>query len=112
MQERAGTRRIIQETAPHHERGARDLFWMEGAFLAKRRSEMDPAYCWDLTDIFASEDAWEQALKDAAAKVAAIPALAGTLGASAEALKAGLDAVYGAARAAELVYIYAARAAP
>ena len=68
---------------------------------------MDPAFCWDLTDIFESEDAWEQALAEATEQVASIPALAGTLGRSAADLKAGLDKFYAAARKAELVYVYA-----
>ena len=75
--------------------------------MEKLRSQMDPAFCWNLTDIFESEDAWEQALAEAAEQVASIPALEGTLGESSAKLKAGLDQFYAAARKAELVYVYA-----
>ena len=75
--------------------------------MERLRSQMDPAFCWDLTHIFESESAWERALEEAAAQVASIPALAGTLGKSAADLKAGLDKFYAAARKAELVYVYA-----
>ena len=75
--------------------------------MERLRSQMDPAFCWDLTHIFESEGAWEQALEEAAAQVASIPALAGTLGRSAADLMVGLDKFYAAARKAELVYVYA-----
>ena len=75
--------------------------------MEKLRSQMDPAFCWDLTDIYEDESAWEKALEEAAAQVASIPAIAGTLGRSAADLKAGLDKLYAAAQKAELVYIYA-----
>ena len=75
--------------------------------MEKLRSQMDPAYCWDLTDIFESEGAWEKALEEAAAQAASIPALAGTLGRSAADLKAGLDKLYAAAEKMHLVYVYA-----
>lgn len=68
---------------------------------------MDPAFCWKLTNIFETEEAWEQAMKDAAAALAEIPARAGTLGNSVEALRDGLDALYATARKVELAYLYA-----
>lgn len=75
--------------------------------MEKLRSEMNPAYMWDLSDIFCDKAAWEQALKEAGEKVAAIPAIAGTLGESAARLKEGLDRLYSAAEQAERVYVYA-----
>lgn len=74
--------------------------------MEKCRKDMNPQYCWDLSDIYTDKAAWEQAFKDAEAKVAGIPALAGTLGESAESLKAGLDALYAAAELTECVYVY------
>ena len=75
--------------------------------MEKLRSEMNPEYCWDLTDIYADRDAWERALAEAGDRVAAIPAIAGTLGRSAGDMKAGLDAIFSAAELAERVYVYA-----
>lgn len=68
---------------------------------------MDPAFCWDLSDIYADRAAWERALHSAAEKVNAIADVAGTLGRSAEDLKAGLDKLFSAAEEAERVYTYA-----
>ena len=75
--------------------------------MEKNRKDMNPAFCWNLTDIYPDTEAWEKALAEASELVKGIPQLAGTLGSSAESLKAGLDAIYAAAEKAELVYIYA-----
>ena len=73
----------------------------------RKRSDMDPQYTWDLTPIFASDASWREALGDAEAAVKSLDALAGTLGESAESLKAALDAIYAAAEKVERVYSYA-----
>ncbi len=75
--------------------------------MEKNRKDMNPAFCWDLKDIFADTAAWEEALKEANELIKGIPAVMGTLGNSAESLKAGLDCVYGAAEKTERIYIYA-----
>ncbi len=72
----------------------------------RERKDMDPAFQWKLTDIFADEAAFEAAFAKAEQAVAGIDAVKGTLGKSAKALKAGLDAVFSAAEQVELVYIY------
>lgn len=74
---------------------------------AKTRGEMNPEYMWDLTPIFESDDAWRAALKAAEDSVASLSDIPGTLGQSAEALKAGLDRIYAASEGAERVYAYA-----
>ena len=74
---------------------------------AKTRSQMNPETMWDLSPIYENEAAWREALKGAEASVAALQDIPGTLGASAESLKAGLDRVYAASEAAERVYAYA-----
>ena len=74
--------------------------------MEKLRSEMNPEFMWDLSDIYEDNEAWEAALREATAKVAGISALAGTLGASAESLKAGLDQLFAAAEQTERVYVY------
>ena len=73
----------------------------------KARKDMDPRFQWDMTHIYADKAAWEAAYAKAEALVAELPALEGTLGASVEALKNGLDKLYAAAEAVELVYLYA-----
>ena len=74
--------------------------------MAKLRSEMNPAFMWDLSPIYPNLEAWEAALAEAGELVAAIPAVAGTLGASARSLKQGLDKLYAAAEKTERVYLY------
>lgn len=68
---------------------------------------MNPEFMWNLSDIYPDKSAWEDALKKAAEMVAGVPAVAGTLGESAVALKRGLDQIYAAAELAERVYVYA-----
>lgn len=73
----------------------------------KARKDMDTKYMWDFSHIFPNREAWEAAYRDAWAGIDTLPALEGTLGASAGSLKAALDAVFAVARKAELVYLYA-----
>ena len=51
--------------------------------------------------------AWEKAYAEAEALTDRIPALAGTLGASADSLLNGLNTIVAASQAVELVYLYA-----
>lgn len=74
--------------------------------MEKTRKEMNPAYMWDLSDIYEDYDAWEFALKQATEKVAGISKIAGTLGQSAESLKQGMDLLFAAAEQTERVYVY------
>ena len=73
----------------------------------KQRNEINEQFTWDFTDIFASDEAWEQAYAEAQEKINAISSVKGTLGDSAESMKAGLDKIFAAARAMELIYLYA-----
>lgn len=73
----------------------------------KARKDMDPAYQWDLSAIFQNQEAWEAAYADAAAAVEKVASLKGTLGESAEALKAGLQLIADVSQKVELVYVYA-----
>lgn len=47
--------------------------------ILKERSEMDPAYEWDLTTLFADDAAWEAVLSEMGAKVKEASAFPGTL---------------------------------
>jgi len=73
----------------------------------KNRADMETKYTWDLTPIFEDDAHWEAALKEAAEQVKGLSALPGTLCASVEGLKAGLDAVYAASERMERLYCYA-----
>lgn len=75
--------------------------------MEKLRSEMNPVFQWDLSDIFQNREDWEHAFQEASKLVAGVPAIAGTLGESVDALKTGLDKLYSAAEKAERVYVYA-----
>jgi len=74
--------------------------------MEKLRKDMNPDFCWDLSHIYTDQNAWEQAIEAAAGMVAEIPAIAGTLGSSADGLKDGLDRLFAAAEATERVYVY------
>jgi oligoendopeptidase F len=61
--------------------------------LAGERSSIPEKYKWQLEDIFATEQAWEQTRATAAARLPGLATHRGHLGDSASALLAGLDAV-------------------
>lgn len=73
----------------------------------KTRAEMDPRYTWDLTAIFESDEAWEKELADAGETVSRLSELPGTLSASVDSFKTGLDAVFAASAQMEKLYCYA-----
>ena len=73
----------------------------------KPRSEMDPAFQWDLTQLFKNPDAWREAYAETEKKIDALPRLAGTLGDSAASLEAALSEIDRAAELCERVGIYA-----
>lgn len=74
---------------------------------SKARNMMNPEYMWDLTPMYANDDMWEADLKEAEAMVKTLGDIPGTLGASCENLKNGLDRIFAAERKVEKVYIYA-----
>lgn len=73
----------------------------------KDRAKVDARWTWDLTPVYADEAAWEADLHAASEQVRALAAVPGTLGASAQSLAAGLDAVMATSQRAERVYAYA-----
>ncbi|MBR6767608.1 MAG: oligoendopeptidase F [Clostridia bacterium] len=74
---------------------------------SKARNMMNPEYMWDLTPMYENDDMWEKDLREAEALIATLGDIPGTLGASAESLKNGLDRIYAAERKIEKAYIYA-----
>ncbi|MBQ3065550.1 MAG: oligoendopeptidase F, partial [Clostridia bacterium] len=73
----------------------------------KTRSEMNPAFMWDMSHIFPDRAAWDSAYENAQSLVAELPKLEGTLSASVLSLKGALDTMYQTAQKVELVYLYA-----
>ena len=73
----------------------------------KNRADMDPRFTWDLSSIYESDEAWEQALKAATENVGKLSRLPGTLGDSVESLKAGLDEICAAMEQMDRLYCYA-----
>lgn len=70
------------------------------------RAEAKKEYTWNFSDIFAYDAAWETAYAEADRKVGEIPALEGTLGRSAESMKAALDRITEVSEQVEKLYIY------
>ncbi len=73
----------------------------------KNRSEMNPEYMWDLSPIFPNDRAWEDALNAATETVKTLSAIPGTLSASLESLRGGLEKIYAATEKIERVVNYA-----
>lgn len=74
---------------------------------AKNRKDIDPAFQWDFTHIYESDDAWEQACLNTEKAIDAIPACAGTLGNSADTLLHALNTISAAEQLLTLVSVYA-----
>lgn len=72
----------------------------------KARKDMDPAYTWDFTDLYPSDEAWEQEVNALKAEIPALGALKGTIG-SAESLKSLLDRMYALEERLSLAMEYA-----
>ncbi len=73
----------------------------------KARREMNPKYMWNFSHIFPDKQAWENAYQAVWADIDTLTKLEGTLGASAQSLKAALDKVFAVSEKAELTYLYA-----
>ena len=83
------------------------LLALPSAAPAAERSAVPEKFRWDLTKIFPSDQAWETARAGLAKRLPALGEHKGKLGQSAAALRAALDAIYGAQRELERVYVYA-----
>ncbi len=61
---------------------------------------------WDLTEIYANNEAWETAYDKVRADIATLPEFKGTLGKSPKSLAKALDAIFGVQKEAVRVYVY------
>lgn len=73
----------------------------------KTRSKANPDYLWDLSPIFPDTEAWEAAFKAVEGDIPTLGALRGSLGESAEKLRAAFDHFYAFEERLERVYVYA-----
>ncbi len=70
------------------------MSWMAAAstLVTPERSEVDPAYTWDLSAIFPSWEAWDDAVADLERHIGEFTAFSGTLGRNGARLRAALEA--------------------
>lgn len=99
----------------------RPTFWLAAllglAFLAmfapaapaKERSEIDPKYKWNLTDLYPSVDAWQKAKQDLEARLPVLEAHRGKLGGSAANLHAAITDMMDFSRDLSRLYTYASQ---
>ncbi|MDD3243740.1 MAG: oligoendopeptidase F [Eubacteriales bacterium] len=71
------------------------------------RAQMDQKYCWRLEDIFATDEQWETFYQETCQRARAFSRFSGTLGASVQSLKAGLDEMAQLLWQTEKLYVYA-----
>ena len=71
------------------------------------RATVDPKYTWDVTRIYASDEAWEAAFADTKAKGEQIATMAGTLKSGKEAVLAALTMENDLEQALSCIYTYA-----
>ena len=70
------------------------------------RSQISEEFKWDFSDIYPDDEAWEAAYAAADRALDEIPSIEGSLAESAEAMRRGLDLVYGVAEQVQRVYLY------
>jgi len=75
--------------------------------LARERAEIPEALTWNLSELYPSEQAWQKARDEVRARLPQLAAHRGHLGDSAQALKKGLEAMYGQMLALERLVVYA-----
>ena len=73
----------------------------------KERNLIEEQYKWDITTLFASDEAWEEALMALPAEAEKVSSYQGRLGESAAVLRAFFDAEEALDRKMENVYCYA-----
>ena len=81
--------------------------WLLCLALGADAQPADPALTWDLTPIFANDQAWDTARQAALAELPALSALRGTLGRDAASLRTALDRISAANQRMERLWVYA-----
>ena len=75
--------------------------------FAQEETAVDPQYTWDLTELFPSVEAWNEAREDVLAEFESIEAYRGTLGDSADSLYQAYRQVSDTLRKSYRVFVYA-----
>jgi len=75
--------------------------------IAEEEPAVDPAYTWDLTELFPSVEAWNEAREEVLAEMEKIEARRGTLGDSADSLYQAYQHVSDTIRKGGRVFVYA-----
>ena len=70
------------------------------------RQEVDPKLTWDLTPIFASDQAWEEAFEEVKEQIKEVAQYQGTLDQGSKAFQEALEANLALSRKLESVYVY------
>jgi oligoendopeptidase F len=83
------------------------LIFANGAIAKESAETVDPKYTWDLSEIYPSVEAWEQAREDVLQDFVELEERRGTLGESADSLYKGLQMYSDARRNALRVSVYA-----
>ncbi len=83
------------------------LFLANGAVAKESTETVDPKYTWDLSEIYSSVEAWNQAREDVLQDFVELEERRGTLGKSADSLYTGMQMYSDAYRNAARVSVYA-----
>ena len=81
--------------------------WLILAGSTAAEDAVDPNYTWDLTEIYPTVEAWQQARDELMQNFVALEELRGTLGESADSLYTAMQAVSDVSKKAARVYVYA-----
>lgn len=73
----------------------------------KERNSMDPAFQWDLTSLFASDEVWQEAYNEAYQSLETIESFKGTLAESSEQLLVAIEGILENQRQISNIYVYA-----
>lgn len=73
----------------------------------KTRDQVEEAYTWDLTAMFADDAAWEQELTELQEKLPKLAAVQGSLSESPEQLTGAIEVLLDTQRSLEKIYVYA-----
>src|SRR5882724_5333649 len=74
---------------------------------AANEDAKNPAYMWDLGDLYSSPEAWTAAHDKLAAEVGSLDKLKGTLGKSSQSMLAALSSISSAREATDRLNVYA-----
>ena len=75
--------------------------------VAQGQAEQNEVIAWDLTDLFPTSEAWEEAYTKIKVDIGALPSLSGELEGNAEAMADGLEQISAVRKDFYRLYVYA-----